>query len=223
MLDKKFKLKCIVLINTYRLKKCIVLINTYRLTQCIVLINTYRLTHVMFSSIPIDWTTPTLTPTNRPNLWWYKILPEMYCSHQYLSIEKCISLVNTYRLTPKKDCHARSNAHKPTKPLAPTIFILDKHFQLKCIVLINTYRLKKCIVLINTYRLTQKKWSHQYLSIDPKKCAPPTLTPTNRPNLWWYKILPEMYCSHQYLSIEEMYCSRPIPIDWQKKSLPRPL
>jgi len=25
----------------------------------------------------------------------------------------------------KKDCHAHSYAHKPTKPLVPTIFLLD--------------------------------------------------------------------------------------------------
>jgi len=37
--------------------------------------------------------------------------------------------------------HAHSNAHKPPKPVAPTIFMLDKKFKLKCIGLVNTYRL----------------------------------------------------------------------------------
>jgi len=40
----------------------------------------------------------------------------MYCSHQYLSVNN------------KKVCHAHSNAHKPPKPVAPTIFMLDKKF-----------------------------------------------------------------------------------------------
>jgi len=52
----------------------------------------------------------------------------MCCSHQYLSIDE-------------KGCHAPFNAHKPPKPVTPTIFVLDKKFKLKCIVLINTYRL----------------------------------------------------------------------------------
>jgi len=38
----------------------------------------------------------------------------MYWYRQYLSID------------PKKDCHDHSNAHKPTKPVAPTIFMLYK-------------------------------------------------------------------------------------------------
>jgi len=37
-----------------------------------------------------------------------------------------------------------SNAHKPPKTVAPTVLILEL----------------KCIVLINTYRLTQKKVCH---------------------------------------------------------------
>jgi len=45
-----------------------------------------------------------------------KILTEMYCSQQYLSID------------PKKVCHAYFNAHKPPKPVTPTIFMLDKKF-----------------------------------------------------------------------------------------------
>jgi len=45
-----------------------------------------------------------------------KILTEMYCSHQYLSID------------PKKVSHAHFNAHKPPKPVTPTIFMLDKQF-----------------------------------------------------------------------------------------------
>jgi len=40
-----------------------------------------------------------------------KILTEMYCSHQYLSID-----------------HAHLNAHKPRKPVTPTILMLDKKF-----------------------------------------------------------------------------------------------
>jgi len=57
----------------------------------------------------------------------------------------------------------------------PTVFMLDKKFYLKCIGLVNTYRLVqiltemywsrrylsidvKCIGLVNTYRLIQKKW-----------------------------------------------------------------
>jgi len=43
---------------------------------------------------------------------------------------KLISLVNMYRLIQKKVCHAHSNAHKPPKPVAPTITILlpyDNH------------------------------------------------------------------------------------------------
>jgi len=45
-----------------------------------------------------------------------KILTEMYCSHQYLSIYQ------------KKACHAHFNAHKPRKPVTPTIFMLDNKF-----------------------------------------------------------------------------------------------
>jgi len=45
-----------------------------------------------------------------------KILTEIYCSRQYLSID------------PKKVCHAHSNAHKTPKPVAPTIFMLNKKF-----------------------------------------------------------------------------------------------
>jgi len=40
-------------------------------------------------------------------------------------------------------CHAHSNAHKPPKTVAPTVLMLDKKFQLKCIGLVNTYRLIK--------------------------------------------------------------------------------
>jgi len=36
-------------------------------------------------------------------------------------------------------CHAHSNAHN----VAPTVFILVTKFKLKCIVIINTYRLTK--------------------------------------------------------------------------------
>jgi len=43
------------------------------------------------------------------------ILTEMYCSHQYLSINL------------KKVCHAHFNAHKPPKPVTPTIFMLDTY------------------------------------------------------------------------------------------------
>jgi len=53
----------------------------------------------------------------------------MYCSHQYLSIDSI------------KVCHAYFNAHKPPKPVTPTIFMLDKKFYLKCIGLVNNYRL----------------------------------------------------------------------------------
>jgi len=42
-------------------------------------------------------------------------------------------------------CHAHSNAHKPPKPVAPTIFMLEEKF------------------------LTKVYKSHQYLSIDQKK------------------------------------------------------
>jgi len=56
-----------------------------------------------------------------------------------------MGLVNTYRLIKKKDCRALSNAHKPTKPVAPTILMLDTKLYLKCIV--------------NTYRLIQKKFA----------------------------------------------------------------
>jgi len=38
-------------------------------------------------------------------------------------------------------CHAHSNAHKPPKPVAPAFFVLDTKFELKCIGLVNTYRL----------------------------------------------------------------------------------
>jgi len=37
----------------------------------------------------------------------------MYWSRQYLS------------MTQKKVCHAHFNAHEPTKPVAPTIFMLE--------------------------------------------------------------------------------------------------
>jgi len=49
----------------------------------------------------------------------------------------------TYRLTQKKIRHAHFNAHKPNKPVTPTIFMLDKKFKLKCISFVNTYRLIK--------------------------------------------------------------------------------
>jgi len=48
-------------------------------------------------------------------------------------------------LTQKKVCHAHSNAHKPPKPVTPTVFMLDKKSK------------------------TEMYWSRQYLSIDPKK------------------------------------------------------
>jgi len=35
--------------------------------------------------------------------------------------------------------HAQSNALKPPKTMAPTVFMLERKFKLKCIVLINTY------------------------------------------------------------------------------------
>jgi len=54
-------------------------------------------------------------------------------------------------------CHAHSNAHKPFKTVAPTVLMLEFKFYLKC------------IVLINTYRLTQKMF------------VTPTLKPTSRP------------------------------------------
>jgi len=53
-------------------------------------------------------------------------------------------------------CHSYSNAHKPPKPVAPTIFMLDTKFYLKCIV--------------NTYRLIQKKF-------DTTTLTPITLKP----------------------------------------------
>jgi len=73
---------------------------------------------VCFSRVP----RPLLCPQTAQNSSSYsfyariKILAEMYCSHQYLSID------------PKKVCHAQSNAHKPPKPVAPTIFMLEKKF-----------------------------------------------------------------------------------------------
>jgi len=49
----------------------------------------------------------------------------MYGSHQYQSID------------PKKVSHAHFNAHKPPKLVAPTIFMLDTNFLLKCITLVT--------------------------------------------------------------------------------------
>jgi len=46
------------------------------------------------------------------------------------------------------ECHAHSNAHKPPKAVAPTIFMLDTNF------------------------FTEMYWSRQYLPIDPKKNLP---------------------------------------------------
>jgi len=44
------------------------------------------------------------------------------------------------------ECHAHSNAHKPPKTVAPTVLMLELKCKLKCIVLVNTYRLtKKCL------------------------------------------------------------------------------
>jgi len=60
---------------------------------------------------------PLLRPQTAQNCGSYsfdariKILAEMYCFHQYLSIG-----------------HAHSNAHKPPKPVTPTVFMLDKKF-----------------------------------------------------------------------------------------------
>jgi len=58
-------------------------------------------------------------------------------------------------MDPKKVCYAHFTTHKPPKPVTLTIFMLDKKFYLKCIGLVNTYRL-----------------------IQKKKFATPTLTPT---------------------------------------------
>jgi len=49
-------------------------------------------------------------------------------------------------------CHAHSNAHKPPKTGAPTVLMLEYIFILKC------------IVLVNTYRLTQKKVCHAHFN-----------------------------------------------------------
>jgi len=67
--------------------------------------------------------TPTLTPkrTSRQNLW-----PTIFMLDKKLYF-KFISLVNTYRLIQKKVCRPHSNAHKPPKPVAPTIFMLEKN------------------------------------------------------------------------------------------------
>jgi len=50
------------------------------------------------------------------------ILTEMYCSHQHQSIDPKKSLPRPQTAS----IHAHSNAHKPTKPVAPTILMLDK-------------------------------------------------------------------------------------------------
>jgi len=74
---------------------------------------------------------------------------------------KCIDLVNTYRLIKKNVCHAHSNAHKPPKPLAPTIFMLENNF--------NWY--------VNTYRLAPK---NIYIWLGRKRfLLPATYFPTN--------------------------------------------
>jgi len=64
----------------------------------------------------------------------------MYCS------------LNSYRLTQTKFCHAYFNAHKPRKPVAPTICMLEK-------------------------TLTVMYQSRLYLPIDQKKFSTPILTP----------------------------------------------
>jgi len=47
-------------------------------------------------------------------------------------------------------CHAHSNALKPSKTVDSTVFLLKYKFELKC------------IGLVNTYRLTQKKVCHAH-------------------------------------------------------------
>jgi len=59
-------------------------------------------------------------------------------------------------------CHAHSNAHNPTKPVAPTIFMLGTKFKLKCIGLVNTYRLiKKSFAKILSYFMGDK-WKNPF-------------------------------------------------------------
>jgi len=43
-------------------------------------------------------------------------------------------------------CHAQSNAHKPPTTVGPTVLMLDTKFLLKCIGLVNTYRVIKKLV-----------------------------------------------------------------------------
>jgi len=61
-------------------------------------------------------------------------------------------------------CHAHSDAHTPPKPVAPTIFMLEKNVTE---MYWSRQYLSKCVGLVNTYRLIQKK------------IATPTLTPTS--------------------------------------------
>jgi len=42
-----------------------------------------------------------------------------------LKVMKCIGLLNTYRLTQKKGCQVHSNAHKPPKTVALTVWMLE--------------------------------------------------------------------------------------------------
>jgi len=87
-----------------------------------------------------------------------QILTEMYCAHQYLSIDP----KNRQYLSIDPKQRPQTAQH-----VAPTIFILEKFFYF--------------FLVFNTYRLTQKK---AFLSIGPKKVCHAHLMPTNRPSLW---------------------------------------
>jgi len=73
----------------------------------------------------------------------------MYSSRHYLSIDS------------KKVCHAYFNAHK-SKPVTPTIFMLDHKFNWNG--------------LVNTYRLIQKEICHAHSNIHkPRKPVTPKI------------------------------------------------
>jgi len=75
-----------------------------------------------------------------------------------LGLEMQIPEIPALRKFVSETCHA----HKPTKPVAPTIFMLGTKFKLKCIGLVNTYRLiKKSFAKILSYFMGDK-WKNPF-------------------------------------------------------------
>jgi len=62
--------------------------------------------------------------------------------------------------------HAHSNTHKPPKSVVRSVFMVENNFQLKCIGLVNTYRLTKKKIISKNPK--NKRW-YLYLSIKDRE------------------------------------------------------